>query len=62
MHKRFSPENSGNRFITLAPQGFGGDYLRFYATIGYILGIPIHKDISRYLRTSQYFAITPWAF
>jgi hypothetical protein len=34
IHKRFSPENSSNRFIILAPQGFGGDCLRFYATLG----------------------------
>jgi predicted nucleic acid-binding protein len=35
IHKRFNPENSDIRFIILAPQRFGGDCVRFYATLGY---------------------------
>jgi hypothetical protein len=34
---KFYPENSTNRFIIGATLGFGGDCLRFYATLGFAL-------------------------
>jgi hypothetical protein len=33
-HKKFIPENSNNRAVILAPQGFARNCLRFYATLG----------------------------
>jgi hypothetical protein len=50
-HENFSPENSGNRAIILAPHGFDGDCLRFYATLA------IETDASRQIHLRKKLAL-----